>query len=80
MYCGGNRDIRRSKLLNVGLAWHTNDATLHTKVEEFGTAGEATVIKDRDTSRTRGFRFLRFSQGYEAGQAIENMNKVEFDR
>ncbi|KAF2803013.1 uncharacterized protein BDZ99DRAFT_491982 [Mytilinidion resinicola] len=30
-----------SKLFIGGLAWHTDDATLRTKFDEFGTQGEA---------------------------------------
>ncbi|PSN69675.1 hypothetical protein BS50DRAFT_444771, partial [Corynespora cassiicola Philippines] len=62
-----------------GLAWHTDDVTLRQKFEEFGTVEEAVVVKDRDTGRSRGFGFVRFSQDSEADAAMENMNNVEFD-
>jgi len=68
-----------SKLFIGGLAWHTDDATLRTKFEEFGTVEEAVVVKDRDTGRSRGFGFVRFSQEAEAEAAINAMNNVEFD-
>jgi RNA recognition motif-containing protein len=35
------------------------------------------VVKDRDTGRSRGFGFVRFSQESEAEQAIAAMNNVE---
>jgi len=68
-----------SKVFIGGLAWHTDDTTLRTKFEEFGTVEEAVVVKDRDTGRSRGFGFVRFAQEGEAESAISAMNNVEFD-
>ncbi|KAF2682782.1 RNA-binding domain-containing protein [Lentithecium fluviatile CBS 122367] len=68
-----------SKLFIGGLAWHTDDTALRQKFEEFGQVEEAVVVKDRDTGRSRGFGFVRFSQDSEADTAMQNMNNVEFD-
>ncbi|EON62005.1 hypothetical protein W97_01224 [Coniosporium apollinis CBS 100218] len=68
-----------SKLFIGGLAWHTDDTTLRAKFEEFGQVEEAIVVKDRDTGRSRGFGFVRFSNDSEADAAIQSMNNVEFD-
>ncbi|KAK8203685.1 hypothetical protein IWZ01DRAFT_544973 [Phyllosticta capitalensis] len=68
-----------SKLFIGGLAWHTDDATLRQKFEEFGQVEEAVVVKDRDTGRSRGFGFVRFTQETDAEAAIQTMNNVEFD-
>jgi len=68
-----------SKVFIGGLAWHTDDATLRQKFEEFGSVEEAVVVKDRDTGRSRGFGFVRFAQESEAESAISAMNNVEFD-
>lgn len=68
-----------SKLFVGGLAWHTDDATLRQKFEEFGQVEEAVVVKDRDTGRSRGFGFVRFATDAEADTAMQNMNNVEFD-
>lgn len=68
-----------SKLFIGGLAWHTDDATLRQKFEEFGTVEEAVVVKDRDTGRSRGFGFVRFTKETEAEAAMQSMNNVEFD-
>ena len=35
------------------------------------------VVKDRDTGRSRGFGFVRFSEESGADAAIEAMNNVE---
>ena len=63
--------------MTSGLAWHTDDTTLRTKFEEFGQVEEAVVVKDRDTGRSRGFGFVRFSSEAEADTAVQNMNNVE---
>ncbi|KPM38070.1 hypothetical protein AK830_g8475 [Neonectria ditissima] len=68
-----------SKLFIGGLAWHTEENTLRQKFEEFGPVEEAVVVKDRDTGRSRGFGFVRFSQDEDAQKAIASMNNVEFD-
>ncbi|KFA70423.1 hypothetical protein S40285_00551 [Stachybotrys chlorohalonatus IBT 40285] len=68
-----------SKLFIGGLAWHTQGDTLRQKFEEFGAVEEAVVVKDRDTGRSRGFGFVRYTQEGDAQKAIAAMNNVEFD-
>ncbi|KYK59989.1 cold response protein 2 [Drechmeria coniospora] len=68
-----------SKLFIGGLAWHTDEATLRQKFEEFGAVEEAVVVKDRDTGRSRGFGFVRYTQEEDAENAIAAMNNIEFD-
>jgi len=68
-----------AKLFIGGLAWHTDDDALRQKFQEFGNVEEAVVVKDRDTGRSRGFGFVRYSSDEEATAAMDNMNDVEFD-
>lgn len=68
-----------SKLFIGGLAWHTEEGTLRQKFEEFGPVEEAVVVKDRDTGRSRGFGFVRYTQEEDAQKAIASMNNIEFD-
>jgi len=68
-----------SKLFIGGLAWQTDDVRLRQKFEEFGNVEEAVVVKDRDTGRSRGFGFVRFSSDDEATAAMNAMNDQEFD-
>ncbi|KFZ11486.1 hypothetical protein V502_07528, partial [Pseudogymnoascus sp. VKM F-4520 (FW-2644)] len=74
-----NNSIIMSKLFIGGLAWHTDEQALRTKFEEFGAVEEAVVVKDRDTGRSRGFGFVRFTQDADADAAIAAMNNIEFD-
>ncbi|KAI4217299.1 MAG: hypothetical protein LQ351_000608 [Letrouitia transgressa] len=66
-----------SKLFIGGLAWHTDDSALRAKFEEFGQVEEAIVVKDRDTGRSRGFGFVRYSQAQDADAAIQSVNNTE---
>jgi len=68
-----------AKLFIGGLAWHTTDETLYEGFQQFGKVEEAVVVKDRDTNRSRGFGFVRFSTRTEADQALQRMNNTEFD-
>ncbi|OJD13482.1 hypothetical protein AJ78_06072 [Emergomyces pasteurianus Ep9510] len=68
-----------SKLFIGGLAWHTTDDTLRQGFEKYGTIEEAIVVKDRDTNRSRGFGFVRFSTDAEADAAMNAMSNQEFD-
>lgn len=68
-----------SKLFIGGLAWHTEEGTLRQKFEEFGVVEEAVVVKDRDTGRSRGFGFVRYTNDDDAQKAISSMNNIEFD-
>ncbi|KOS40034.1 hypothetical protein ACN38_g9118 [Penicillium nordicum] len=68
-----------SKLFIGGLSWNTDDNSLRQRFEEFGVVEDATVVKDRDTGRSRGFGFVRFSTDDEATAAMDAMNNQEFD-
>jgi len=68
-----------AKLFIGGLSWNTNDESLRRKFEEFGTVEEATVAKDRDTGRSRGFGFVKFSSSDDAEAAMNAMNDQEFE-
>lgn len=68
-----------AKLFIGGLAWHTTDEKLREGFAPFGTVEEVVVAKDRDTTRSRGFGFVRYAQQEDAEKAIAGMNQVEFD-
>jgi len=67
------------KLFVGGLAWATNDESLHSAFAQYGEVTEAKVILERDTGRSRGFGFVTFSDGAAADEAQANMDGAELD-
>ena len=67
------------KLFVGGLSWGTTDDDLQQAFARFGEVIEATVIKDRDTGRSRGFGFVTFSQADSADSALSEMNGTDLD-
>jgi RNA recognition motif-containing protein len=69
-----------TKKLYIGnLAYSVNDDSLRDAFSKFGTVESATVIKDRDSGRSKGFGFVEMSTDESAAAAIEKMNKCEFE-
>jgi RNA recognition motif-containing protein len=50
------------------------DADVRQLFEHFGTVTEATVVKDRQTGRSRGFAFVEMSNEQEASRAITELD------
>ena len=61
----------------ANLPYSTGDDDLRSQFEAFGSVDSATVIKDRDTGRSRGFGFVEMSNDDEARAAIENLNGTD---
>ncbi|OEL15885.1 Glycine-rich RNA-binding protein GRP1A [Dichanthelium oligosanthes] len=62
-----------------GLAWATDDNSLHSAFSPFGEVLESKIILDRETQRSRGFGFVTFSSEQAMRDAIEGMNGKELD-
>ncbi|CAN6352501.1 unnamed protein product [Urochloa humidicola] len=62
-----------------GLAWATDDNSLHNAFSPFGEVIESKIILDRETQRSRGFGFVTFSSEQAMRDAIEGMNGKELD-
>ena len=58
----------------ANLPWSVTDDELRSAFEAYGNVSSATVIKDRDTGRSRGFGFVEMPDDGEAKAAIENLN------
>lgn len=67
------------KLFVGSLAWATDDASLEAAFAPFGTVVSATVVKDRDSGRSKGFGFVEFADETEGKAAEAGMNGKELD-
>ena len=68
----------RYKLFVGSLAWATTDESLGELFKQAGTVESATVIKDRETGRSRGFGFVEMSNEAEGKKALE-LNDQELE-
>lgn len=66
-----------NKLYVGNLSFDTTDQELEQAFSEFGEVVSASVIRDRDTNRSRGFGFVEFAQEADAQKAKEAMNGKE---
>jgi RNA recognition motif-containing protein len=67
------------KKIYVGnLPWSVDDDSLRELFADVGNVHSATVVKDRDTGRSRGFGFVEMDDG-DADQAIERLNGHSVD-
>jgi RNA recognition motif-containing protein len=71
---------RMNKKLFVGsLSWNTTDEMLKEAFSQAGTVVSASVIVDRQTSRSKGFGFVEMSTEEEAQTAIDTLNGKDVD-
>lgn len=68
-----------SKLFVGRLSWGTDEQLLRQRFEQIGPVEEASVVKDRETGRSRGFGFVRYKNEEDAERAILEINSTEFD-
>lgn len=68
-----------SKKLYIGnLLYEVTDDDLKAQFGTVGTVVSATVIKFRDTGRSKGFGFVEMSTEEEAQKAIDTLNGQDF--
>lgn len=67
-----------TKLYVGNLAYSTTEDDLHTLFTQAGTVKSVTVIKDRDTGRSKGFAFVEMGTSAEAQKAISMFNGSSF--
>ena len=59
------------------LDYNTTDDDLRELFEEFGAVDSASVIKDRDSGRSKGFGFVEMGNEDEALEAIDELDGAE---
>lgn len=65
------------KLFVGGLPFATTDDELRDAFAAHGTVASATVVKDRDTGRSKGFGFVEFENDDEGKAAQAAMNGAD---
>ncbi|MBI4312773.1 MAG: RNA-binding protein [Chloroflexi bacterium] len=58
-------------------AYEVTDQELRQAFEAFGKVDEVTVVRDRDTGRSKGFGFIEMPTAAEAQAAITGLNGKE---
>ncbi len=67
------------KLYVGGLSFSTTEDQIRDEFAKFGVVESATVIRDRDSDRSRGFGFVEMSSDAEANEAIKGLNDTTLD-
>lgn len=65
------------KLFVGGLPFATTDDELRELFAAHGTVASATVVRDRDSDRSKGFGFVEFESDEEGKKAQEAVNGTE---
>ena len=67
------------KLYVGNLSYETSENGLKDAFGKFGTVVNASVIKDRDSGRSKGFGFVEMEKDEDGNKAIQAMNDAELD-
>ncbi len=68
-----------NKLYVGNLSYNTTEEDLRTLFSQAGTVSSVSLIKDRDTGRSKGFAFVEMGSQSEAEQAIKLFDGTNFD-
>ena len=68
-----------NKLYVGNLPFNTTEEDLRTMFSQAGTVVSVSLIKDRDTGRSRGFAFVEFNTQAEAEKAVSLFNNTPLD-
>ena len=76
-YTGESKEME-TKLYVGNLSYNATDEDLRELFEQAGTVKSVTVMRDRDTGRSRGFAFIEMETNEEAQKAISMFNERDF--
>jgi RNA recognition motif-containing protein len=68
-----------TKLYIGNLSYNTNEATLRSVFQGYGTVASAKIITDRDSGASKGFGFVEMGSVNEAQAAISALNGYDLD-
>jgi RNA recognition motif-containing protein len=68
-----------NKLYVGNLPFSTTEEDLRTLFTQAGAVVSVTLIKDRETGRSRGFAFVEFGSQAEAEKAVSLFNNTQLD-
>ena len=71
--------MQKQNLFVGSLAYATTDDDLKAFFEQIGEVERASVAKDRETNRSRGFGFVTFVDEANNQKAIDQLNGKELD-
>ncbi len=63
-----------SKLYVGSLSWLATDDKFRDELSRFGQVLDGLVMRDRDTGKSRGFRFVTLASSGEADAALKGLN------
>lgn len=69
-----------SKLYVGNLSYNATEDELRELFEQAGNVVSVTVIKDRETGRSKGFAFVEMATGEEAQEAIDQFHGQQFQQ
>ena len=61
------------------LSYNTEEGGLESAFSAFGTVTSASVVRDRETGRSRGFGFVEMGSDDEGAAAINGLNGSDVD-
>lgn len=67
--------MQQKKLYVGNLSYTVDESQLKDLFGSYGEINEVTLIKDRDTGRSKGFAFITFATGEAAKEALEQDGK-----